>query len=108
MRVHPNHFATLQVHRSSTTEEITIARRQLARLYHPDVNDHPTRMMEINEAHHVLTDPGERARYLAIIEPEPVCAFCDGHGMTRKFRGFSMTQAIITICPSCGGCGRII
>ncbi|MCU1393658.1 MAG: hypothetical protein JWM34_2086 [Ilumatobacteraceae bacterium] len=50
---------------SATREEIRLAYRQLARQHHPDTvgDGSAVRMAQINEAWHVLSDPGRRAMY---------------------------------------------
>ncbi|WP_127783579.1 J domain-containing protein [Rhodococcus sp. X156] len=59
-------YQVLGVDRSASTKEIQQAYRRLARQYHPDLNSSPEaeeRFKEISEAHEVLTDPKQRARY---------------------------------------------
>jgi molecular chaperone DnaJ len=61
-----DYYQILGVPRTATQEDIKRAFRQLAREYHPDVNQDPRadeRFKEINEAYQVLSDPARRAQY---------------------------------------------
>lgn len=61
-----DYYATLDVKRDATADEIKKAFRKLARKYHPDVSkekDAEQRMKEVNEAYAVLSDPEKRAAY---------------------------------------------
>ncbi|MDT4949229.1 MAG: curved DNA-binding protein [Pseudonocardiales bacterium] len=61
-----NYYEVLGVDRNASADELQRAFRSLARKYHPDVNKDPSaeeQFKEINEAYHVLADPGTRARY---------------------------------------------
>lgn len=62
----PDYYAVLQVSPTAETAIIEAAYRQLARLYHPDVDRTPgakERMQTINAAYEVLRDPPRRAEY---------------------------------------------
>ena len=53
-------YAVLGVSRDATADQITHARRQLSRQYHPDVNPAPdaaARFDEVQRAFHLLSDP---------------------------------------------------
>lgn len=59
-------YAHLGVDRSSSTEEITMAYRRLAKRHHPDVSQDPAsveRFILISKSYKVLSDPDVRARY---------------------------------------------
>lgn len=59
-------YEVLGVSRDATADQIQQAFRTLARKYHPDVNKDPAaedRFKAVNEAYHVLSDPGTRKRY---------------------------------------------
>ncbi|XP_022668792.1 dnaJ homolog subfamily C member 11-like [Varroa jacobsoni] len=68
--VDDDYYATLNVSRTATAEEITAAFRMLSRVYHPDkhLNDRDKQNAEvlfnqIRHAHDVLADPQRRAIY---------------------------------------------
>jgi hypothetical protein len=57
-------YAILGVPRTASREEIARAYRTLAKRHHPDVAAAPSpTMARINEAWHILSDPGRRARW---------------------------------------------
>ena len=61
-----DYYATLDVNRDASADEIKKAFRKLARKYHPDVSketDAEQKMKEVNEAYTVLSDPEKRAAY---------------------------------------------
>ena len=62
-----DYYATLEVARDATAEEIKKAFRKLARKHHPDVakdkKGAEEKFKEINEAHEVLSDPDKRRKY---------------------------------------------
>ena len=65
-----DYYALLAVSRSARPEEIAAAYRRLARAYHPDVSHAPgaaDRMVAINRAYKVLSDPNKRAAYDAVL-----------------------------------------
>jgi len=61
-----DYYATLDIKRDATADEIKKSFRRLARKYHPDVSketDAERRMKDVNEAYAVLSDPEKRAAY---------------------------------------------
>lgn len=62
-----DYYATLEVPRDASAEDIKKAFRKLARKHHPDVakdkQGAEARFKEINEAHEVLSDPEKRRKY---------------------------------------------
>ena len=62
-----DHYRTLGVASDATYEQIRAAYRQLARVHHPDASGAAahtdTRMMAVNAAWRVLSDPDRRAAY---------------------------------------------
>lgn len=61
-----DYYATLDVKRDASADDIKKAFRKLARKYHPDVSkeaDAEVHMKEVNEAYAVLSDPEKRAAY---------------------------------------------
>ena len=61
-----DYYATFDLPRSATQDEIKRTYRKLARKYHPDVSkaaDAETRFKELGEAYAVLKDPEKRAAY---------------------------------------------
>ena len=62
----PDYYAILQVHTSAERAVIDAAYRRLAAKYPPDVNPSPDtaeRMVQINAAYEVLSDPARRSVY---------------------------------------------
>jgi len=67
----PSHMALyicLGVKKTATQEEIKIAYRKLAKKYHPDIDQHKQKentekMIEINKAYEILSDPERRRNY---------------------------------------------
>lgn len=61
----PDYYGILEVESMATFADIKQAYRRLARLYHPDVNQHTsdTRIKQINEAYAVLSDLSRRVTY---------------------------------------------
>jgi curved DNA-binding protein len=65
-----DYYEVLGVPRDATAKTIRDAYRKLARQYHPDMQDTPSKkkvaeekFKEINEAHEVLGDPAKRKKY---------------------------------------------
>jgi len=62
-----DYYATLEVPRTATADEIKKAYRRLSKQYHPDVNagsaKAEAKFKEVGEAYEVLKDPEKRRRY---------------------------------------------
>lgn len=63
-----NHYQTLEINESATSEEIKRSYRKLALKYHPDRNPQgdlqtESRFKEIVEAYHILSKPDSKAEY---------------------------------------------
>jgi len=60
-----DYYEILQVSPRAEQSVITVAYKRLAQTYHPDVTRNPdtARMVEINEAYEVLSDPTRRSEY---------------------------------------------
>jgi molecular chaperone DnaJ len=61
-----NYYEILGISKEATFDEIRGVYRTLARKYHPDVNkdsDAADKFKQVNEAHHVLSDPERRLKY---------------------------------------------
>lgn len=66
MSAQPDHYQILGLPPSATPEQIKKKYRELARRFHPDVNPSPDAsqmILGINQAYHILGDPGRRAAY---------------------------------------------
>jgi curved DNA-binding protein len=63
----PDYYATLEVTKEASQDEIRASFRRLAKKYHPDVakdkENAETKFKEINEAYEVLGDPEKRKKY---------------------------------------------
>ena len=63
-----NYYEILEISQNATPDEITAAKNQLAKKYHPDANikhgiDTTKQMQEILEAYRVLSNPKKKAKY---------------------------------------------
>ena len=61
-----DYYQILQVHYDASPDVIKAAYRKLCTLYHPDVSHNPNedkRMLDINEAYSILSDPDKRTLY---------------------------------------------
>ncbi len=66
MTANKDYYAILMVHPKAATFLIEAAYKRLAREYHPDfgkVRNNHEKMIELNEAYEILSDPARRQRY---------------------------------------------
>jgi molecular chaperone DnaJ len=67
------HYQTLQITSQATADEIKQSYRRLAKEFHPDLNrasDNHDRIVKINAAYEVLSDPLRRREYDWQLQPE--------------------------------------
>ena len=101
-------YQLLGVSVSATTAELDLARKGLARIFHPDrPGGNARKMMEINAAHATLSDPSEAKRYAAELRSHlpAVCGTCGATGQLKRMKGFH--KITISVCPVCNGAGRV-
>jgi DnaJ-class molecular chaperone len=106
-----NYYKILQVTEDADPEVIEAAYKRLSFKYHPDRNNSPNanvRMMELNEAYNVLSDPNRRQYYDdqcirdSAIENHPQAA--DGiDWFDAAFKVASTINGTLgSPCPNCG------
>ena len=84
-----NYYDILGVSEKASLEDITAAKNELAKKYHPDVNlkdgiDTTQQMQEILEAYRVLSNPDKRSEYdWEIRRKRPVMQTFDLHNMEK-------------------------
>lgn len=103
-----NYYAVLGTHAKATYDELKEARRRAARNAHPDkTGDNGERMVLVNEAYSVLTDPRKLARYrIQLGAAGHTCPKCEGEGVYKKYKGF--TQREVGPCDDCKGAGILL
>lgn len=78
---HKDYYGILGIKQNATKEEVKAAYRRMAFRYHPDRNPNNTlaenKLVEINEAYQVLSDPLKRAQY---------------HRVSREYERWKRTQ----------------
>ena len=85
-----NYYDILGVSEKASQEDITAAKNEMAKRYHPDVNikngiDTTEKMQEILEAYHILSDPDKRSEYdWTISRKRPVMQTFDLHNMEEE------------------------
>lgn len=98
-----HYFQLLGVYRNCTIQELSWARRTLMKYVHPDVNSaseaHRLSAL-VNSAHATLETHHDA--YLATLGGK-TCTGCNGHGVTKKQRGFH--AVVSTSCAQCHGAG---
>lgn len=58
-----NHYKTLGIDQSASSEDVKQAYRRLAKEHHPDVGGNSETFRQITEAYEILSDPSKRAQY---------------------------------------------
>ncbi len=85
-----NYYDILGVSEKASQEEITAAKNEMAKRYHPDANikngiDTTEKMQEILEAYHILSDPDRRSEYdWSVSRKRPVMQTFDLHNMDKE------------------------
>jgi curved DNA-binding protein CbpA len=90
-------YSVLGVGLEADTPTIRRAYRELARSHHPDFGGDTRRMMSINEAWHVLSDPERRASYnKQLLRPVPKPSSRDGHTVMDfgRYEGWSLADIV--------------
>ena len=90
-------YAVLGVDARAEIETIRRAYRALAREHHPDFGGNLRRMMSVNEAWHVLSDPERRASYDSqLLRPIPKPRSRDGHRVMDygRYEGWSLADIV--------------
>ena len=102
------HYSFLGVSPGACTSvELDAARRQIARLFHPDFNEDGTAVMaHANVAYDTLSNARTRKAYDAGLRSlyRP-CPSCEGNGFHVKQKGFTGTVKVA--CPDCGRSGWV-
>ena len=100
-------YAVLGVTKTATEDEIRRAYRDLVREWHPDVNADPSagdRMIEINLAYDVLTDPELRARYVL----DSLISFPSWETISAEWHAWYDKRLPIWAVRECVRCGKQI
>lgn len=106
----PHAYAVLELQRGCTPTDVGFARREYARLLHPDrcaLPEAASAMASVNVAADALSD--ER-RYHAALRADRrwgVCSACDGAGAVRQRLG-GFKGGINVPCGACAGAGLIL
>src|ERR1700749_5290557 len=99
-----DYYATLEVQKTASDEEIKKSYRKLAMTYHPDRSngskEAEERFKEITEAYDVLRDPQKRAAYDRYGE-----AGLRGGGGAQGFHHVDLSEALTIFMRDFGGSG---
>lgn len=110
MASRPDYYATLNVPKNASAEDIKKAYRKLARQYHPDRNPDDKqaeeRFKEISQAHDVLGDPEKRKQYDSGSGPFATGAPGGGFGGFQNFDFDASSMGDILSNLFGGGAGR--
>ena len=90
-------YGVLGVDPRADIQTIRHAYRALAREHHPDFGGDLRRMMSVNEAWHVLSDPERRASYDSqLLRPIPKPRSRDGHTVMDygRYEGWSLADIV--------------
>ena len=90
-------YGVLGVDAQADVDTIRHAYRELAREHHPDFGGDLRRMMSVNEAWHVLSDPERRASYDSqLLRPIPKPRSRDGHTVMDygRYEGWSLADIV--------------
>lgn len=96
-----NYYEILGVNKTASDDEIKKAYRNLAKKYHPDLNQNSPeaaeKLKEVNEAYEVLSDKTKRSNYDNFGDPNGAAAnFGGGFGGGRGFSGFGGFEDILS------------
>ncbi|WP_062398002.1 DnaJ domain-containing protein [Methanogenium cariaci] len=109
-----DYYETLGVGRDASPDDIKKSFRQLARKYHPDLNEGSKeaeeKFKEINEAYQVLSDPQKKAEYdqvghAAFTPPEDVAGYRTP-SYDDLFRDFGLGDIFDVFSGRTGQAGR--
>ncbi len=84
-----NHYEILEISATATPGQIKSAYRKLVKQYHPDINPDPiaaSKMILINEAYEILSDPTTRNLYDLFLQGVPVKTVINETTPEQKYR----------------------
>jgi curved DNA-binding protein len=92
-----DYYSILGLDKTATADDIKKAYRKFARKYHPDVSKEPDaaqRIIEINEANAVLSDPEKRAAYDELGRQAPAQGEREFHPPPNWDAGFEFSDSV--------------